>query len=383
MACLAACYVGAVQADEVEPMEFDGSGFLSLTLGKMLGGSQGRTNDTQCPCFISDYAQNGVYNGGSGVQWKPDSKLGLQGTLSLNEVPLSLTGQVVARGAHDGAVDLEWLYASHSLSDTLTLQIGRKRLPMFFNSDSQDIGYALPWTHLPPQLYGWDVVNYNGSNLTWNRLLDNGWHLVGNLLGGAESVKESGYWKMYRGPDNRTDVKWDAILGGDLTLSRDWLETRLVYIQSHTRQRNVSGSWNETTQSYDASTIDPAFTRQARQKIYGLAANVDWHNWLLKSEIIYIDRPGDSFRDRAQILVIGHRYGRWQPMLTWSNYKTMTRIAADTEAHLDLAATLRYDLDDSSAVKAQLDFQHGRGDPAFHPDYGDARLLTLSYDRVF
>ena len=371
------------QANDSSSIEFEGSGFLNITVGKMLGGSTGRANDTECPCFISDYAQAAVYTGGKHLQWQPDSKLGLQGSLRFSETPFSVTGQVVARGARDGAVNLEWLYGNYQINPALTLQFGRKRLPMFFNSDAQDIGYALPWTHLPPQLYGWDVVNYTGANLTWNQPLENGWHMRANLLTGSETVEESGYWKMYRGPDNRTDVKWDAILGGDINLSNDWLEARLVYIQSHTRQRNLTGSWSETLQAYDPATVDAAYALHARQRIYGLAVNADLDDWLLRSEIIYIERPGDTFGDRAQILAIGRRMGAWQPMLTWSNYKTMTTVAGATEAHINLAATLRYELDDSSAVKVQLDQQHGRSVPGYQPQYGNARLLTLSYDRVF
>lgn len=374
------CVAGESNHDD-GPIEFDGSGFFSLTVGKMLGGTKGRANDTECPCFVSDYAQTGVYTGKSGAQWQPDSKLGLQGSLSFSDTPFSLTGQIVARGAQDGAINLEWLYGNYQINDALTLQLGRKRLPMFFNSDAQDIGYALPWTHLPPQLYGWDAVNYNGVNLTWNKPLEKGWHLRANLLAGGETVKESGYWQMYNGPDSRTDVKWDNILGGDLNLSNDWLETRLVYIQSHTRRRNVTGVWNGTT--YDATEIDADYAHHARQKIYGLAFNIDRDDWLLKSEIIYIDRPGDTFRDRAQILAIGRRIGAWQPMLTWSNYKTMTSIAADVEAHVNTAITLRYEVDTNSAIKIQYDDQRGRSDPAYLPRYGDARLLTFSYDRVF
>jgi hypothetical protein len=383
LACALASAGGGSQADDYSPIEFFGSGFLGITVGKMLSGSSGRANDTECPCFISDYAQTGIYTGKKNLQWQPDSKLGLQGSMTFGNSPYSLTGQIVARGARDGEINLEWLYGNYKINEALTLQLGRKRLPMFFNSDAQDIGYALPWTHLPPQLYGWDVVNYNGANLTWNKPLNNGWHLTANLLAGAETVEESGYWQMYRGPNNRTDVKWDAILGGDINLSNDWLETRFVYIQSHTRQRNVTGSWKEALQAYDPATVDTAYAVHARQRIYGLAINVDRDDWLLKSEIIYIERPGDTFGDRAQILAIGRRIGNWQPMLTWSNYKTMTSVAGATEAHINLAATLRYELDDSSAVKVQLDQQHGRSVPGYEPQYGDARLLTLSYDRVF
>jgi len=387
LACLFACWGGTCQAGENNhdngPIEFEGSGFFSLTVGKMLSGTHRRTNDTECPCFISDYAQTGVYTGQSGLQWQPDSKLGLQGSMNFSDTPFSLTGQIVARGAQDGAVNLEWLYGNYKINESLTLQIGRKRLPMFYYSDAQDIGYTLPWTHLPPQLYGWEAVNYNGANLTWNKPLDNGWHLVANLLAGAETVKESGYWKIYRGPNNRTDVKWDNLLGGNLNFSNDWLETRLVYIQSKTRSRNVTGSWNGSTYG---NGIETDYTNNARQQIYGLAFNIDRDNWLLNSEFIHINRPNANFKDYAQIIAIGRRIGKWQPMLTWSNYYSKAALGADPnaqEAHATTAFTLRYEVDTNSAVKIQIDDQHDNSGPNWTTKYGDARLLTFSYDKVF
>lgn len=82
-----------------------------------------------------------------------------------------ITGQAVTRGARNGKVNLEWIYLSHEVSDKLTVQLGRKRIPFFYYSDSQDVGLAYPWIHLPPQMYGWEVVNYNGVSLyykdTW------------------------------------------------------------------------------------------------------------------------------------------------------------------------------------------------------------------------
>jgi hypothetical protein len=48
-----------------------------------------------------------------------------------------------------------------------------------------------------------------------------------------------------------------------------------------------------------------------------------------------------------------------------------------------MAYTLRYDLNDTSAVKIQFDDQHERGGPDYQPRYGNARLLTFSYDQVF
>lgn len=394
-------FTAPAQAVELGGIDFTGSGFLTLAAGKMLGGSSnGRASDYERPIFVSDYAQAGIYDGRSGLQWAPDSKLGLQGIATFPDKRFSITGQVVARGAQDGKVNLEWLYASYKLNNQFTLQAGRKRIPMFYYSDTQDIGFALPWVHLPSQLYGWEAVNYNGVNLAYQGQWGE-WSSAVNVLAGKESKKESGYWKVYRGKDNRTDIKWDDIIGGDITLSRDWLETRFVYIQSKMRQKNVSGSWDGAlTPGADTygQTLDTApdsgYTSPAfRQQIYGLTVNIDYNNFLVRSEFIHINHNRDAgYKDFAQILGVGYRFGRWTPMITVANYRMQPILSSGAdpdgyEAHRTTSYTLRYDLTTSSALKVQYDHQKDRGGSTNTMDganrLGDARLLTVAYDMVF
>lgn len=377
-----------VRAAEIGGFEVSGSGFATLGVGAMLGGSDVSVNDYNCPCFASDYAQAGVYDGRSGLQWKPDSKLGLQGSISFDERRYSLTAQAVARGARDGKINLEWVYASARLTDALTLQVGRKRLPMFYYSDTQDIGYTLPWTHLPPQLYGWEAVNYNGGSLRWQGDIGE-WSTSAEFLAGQEKKEDSGYWKIYNGRRSRTDIRWDDIFGANVTVNRDWLEARLVYIQSKNAQRYVTGVWDPELGDYDdsgSSEYGEAFP----QRIYGLAINIDYENWLVRSEMIYIRHPGLNYADSAQILGAGYRWGKWTPMLTFSNYHSVP-VAVDgepapgtaMEKHYTVSATLRYDLGSNSALKVQYDDQRSRSGPDYPYQYGDARLLTVAWDVVF
>ncbi|HEX5337684.1 MAG TPA: hypothetical protein VFW53_04535 [Gallionella sp.] len=384
------------QAVEVGGVDLSGSGFLTVGVGSMLGGTRQNVNGYNCPCFASDYAQAGVYDGRNGLQFQPDSKLGLQGTASLDNRRFSVTAQAVARGAQNGNVNLEWLYASYKINDQFTVQAGRKRLPMFYYSDTQDVGVALPWTHLPPQLYGWEAVNYNGVNLSYQGQWGD-WSASADMLFGNETKKGSGYWKIYNGKANRTDIKWKNIVGGDLTLSKDWLETRFVYLQSDNQSKFVSGIWDANIPGYNSAPITTEFGAITKQQIYGVTVNVDYNNWLLRSEAIQIDHPGATWKDLSYIVGGGYRYGKWQPLVTWSRYLAVATNGADPsaqEGHYTVALTLRYDLSTSSAVKAQLDMQRDRSGPNYHPNYnldgvgnsrpyGNADLLTVTYDMVF
>lgn len=390
---------GSVQAVELGGVDLSGSGFMTLVAGKMLGGTRGgEAADLPRPIFVSDYAQGGIYDGRSGIQWQPDTKVGLQGTATLPNKDLSITGQVVSRGARNGDVNLEWLYAGYKLNDAFTLQVGRKRIPMFYYSDTQDVGFALPWTHLPSGPYGWQAVNYNGINLAYQGQWGD-WTSSINVMAGSETFKNSGYWKVYNGKHSRTNVRWDDILGGDITLAKDWLETRFVYLQSKMRTKNLGTAWDPGTDSYVPLTDPTDYNGPSnKQRIYGLALNIDRNNWIVRSEAIYIDHDrAFEAKDRAYLLAVGYRYGKWTPMITFSDYhaQAISSVAASDaqEATRMTSLTLRYDLTTSSDVKIQFDSQRDRSGPNYTLDavnggvmtnrYGNSRLLTVAYDMVF
>lgn len=384
-------------------VEFTGSGFMTLAVGQMLGGTNANVMDNNCPCAIVDYAHAGVYDNRSGLQWQPDSKLGLQGTASFADRLFSVTAQVVSRGAQNGAGDLEWFYGSYKVNDNLTVQAGRKRLPMFYYSDTQDIGVALPWTHLPSGPYGWEVVNYNGVNIAYQNQLSN-WTASANLLAGSESENNNYYQKIYYGRQSISSIQWNNILGGNLTLSNDWLETRIVYIQANTQENLTSNGWdgNPTSPTYQTYAVPAQVIYPLSfQQIYGLAVNADYNNWMLRTEFLTITHSGLGYRDYAQLIGVGYHYGKWQPMITGSEYigREITNggmtLPGDTPPNMQqtISLTLRYDLTTSSDLKIQYDSTTDISSPLYNNsplnnygfayDYGNSQLLTFAYDVVF
>lgn len=369
-------------AQEISGVELSGNGFLTLGAGAVLGGTRAEVQGRNCPCYTTDYAQSAVYDGRGGLQWAPESKLGLQGTASLQDTRFSVTAQAVIRSAANGQFDLEWLYGNYQIAEDTSIQFGRKRLPMFYFSDIQDVGFSLPWTHLPPQFYGWEAVNYNGLNLRhethWG-----GWSATFNALAGNESIRDSGYWKMYNGRNSRTRVKWSNIIGGDMTLVQDWFETRLSYIQSATSRQSET-VWSPA--GYVAPA-DPMMSAQgSRQQIYAVAVNLDPGDWIVRSEFLHINRPGATFGDYSQLLALGHRFGDWQWMATVSRYQGRAVAGGDPQAqegHVNRAITGRYSLSQKSDIKVQFDSLKDHGGANWTPRYGDARLLSMSYDMVF
>ncbi len=370
---LALSFAGTTQA-----VDFTGSGFLTLAAGKVID------RELADGFVVVDYGQAGIYDD-SNLTLGPDSRLGLQGTATFSP-QWSATGQLVSRGAANGKINLEWLYATYQASDNLTVQIGRKRLPLFYYSESQDVGIALPWVRIPPQAYGWDVVNYNGANLMYSSSLGE-WTSNAELFYGNEERKNNPYQQIYNSPSSRTDEKWTNIIGADWTLTRDWLELRFSAVRS---------GW-ETT-----DTVNDVHADNGKQTFLSAGAMIDHGDWLLRSEFSKIDRPGYETpeHDWAVLLGVGYRFGKWLPMVTYAkfhgNYEDPTWADERTE---NIALSLRYDLTSSSAIKVQYDIFRDRSegsngmtcyrdvqDCAGGPSserYGNARMITIAYDKVF
>jgi hypothetical protein len=368
---MALSVAGAAGAAGLGPIEATGSGFMSAVAGKVVRGHSDPATDLgyRCPCYISDYGQNGVYES-RGWQFGPDSRLGLQGTASVEAGRYALTAQAVSRGSRQGAVDLEWLYATAAIDTDWTVQVGRKRLPLFLSSEVQDVGYALPWTHLPPQLYGWEVVNYNGASLSLRHPLGN-WLANAQVLYGQETVRDSGYWQIYNGKGTRTDTRWRHITGIELKLSRDWFDVRAVLIQSTTQSRNLSAG-------------ESAFSKPAQQGIHGLSFNADNGAWVGRAEFLYIDRRQDYGFDHAQLFAAGRRFGPWLALVSHAKYRQVAVSAPDTaEGHSTRTAVLRYDLGESMAVKLQVDSWRDKTAPNYPSMHGDVQLVSVAFDKVF
>lgn len=353
--------------------EFDGSGFLTLATGKMLHGG---TSDA---FFVSDYGQGAIYANGRGWSMGQDSKLGLQGTATFDR-GWSISGQVVIRGAYGTKADLEWLYATYRVLENLTLQAGRKRLPLFYYSESQDVGLTLPWLRVPTPAYGWDVVNFDGASLTWRNEIGR-WNSVAEVFYGNETRRDNPYLKIYNGRSANWDEKWTEIRGLSWTISRDWLELRASYAASGLRY------WD----SQDRENTIVA----TQQSFKSLALAIDRDNWLVRGELSKIDRPNFHEHDWAALLGVGYRIGKWLPMVTFARFYGNYLDGRPNERFDDASLSLRYDLTSSSSVKVQFDAFKDRSDAGItcYQDpvdcvsgsqrYGNSRMIGVSYDAVF
>lgn len=349
-------------------MDFNWNGFATIAGGKILSSQKNNPDylDYDCPCFITDYNNGGIYEQG-GVDFSQESRAGLQGSVQFTK-DLQAVGQIMGRTV-DNELSLEWAYLSYKLTPHWTLQAGRKRIPLYYYSDFQDVGQAYTWVRPPQALYGWEASNYNGASVRYNGRVGR-WAIAASAFGGSEEVKDSGYARLYDTVDQ--DAKWDNIRGFDVEISKDWLTARFVYMQSdnYGTSKPDDGSYGEPTE----------------QEVMGLALNADFDDWFILSEFNVNNRTSkaDDYKidAPATMLGVGYRIGSFTPFVSYSKYwdNTNNLDAYEPERFEDWSATLRYDINSSMDLKVQYnDYK----DKSLYDFVGNTKLLSVSFDIVF
>ncbi len=366
LAAMAGACMAPVHAQETES-KLKLSGFLSIVGGRVSG-----TNEAQyegpasidgnvCPCYIADWGNAGIYT--EKFSFKPESRAGIQAKYTLSK-EVNFVTQIAVRGS-DSTPRVQWAYASYSPNKSLEFQLGRKRIPLYFYSDFQDIGAAYPWVAVPPELYGWEATNYNGASVRYKTAFGET-NVTASLFTGKETVKDSLYQQMYY--EGKTEVTWSKLMGGDVEFSKGPLTVRGVYMQTTVRGVNATVGLDDT----------------ARLKAYGVAANLDLDDWFVLAEATQLTRDFDAgYRVSAPAITIGagYHYGSWTPFVNYARY---TERTTDGEIYAPqsfnrASVTLRYDIDARSAVKGQVDRQKD----VTRNFGGDSTIVRVAYDRLF
>lgn len=356
------------QAQETQS-DFKLTGFLTIAGGKVTQGNYdadyagpSQINGYNCPCYLADWGNSGIYT--KSFSLKPESRVGLQLSYKPN-TNTSFVGQVVSRGT-DSTPNVQWAYGAYKLNSNWEIQAGRKRIPLYFYSDFQDIGLSYPWTSTPPELYGWEVTNYNGGSLRYNGNFGD-MNVNASVFTGTETAKDSLYQQLYY--TEKTEVSWKNIIGADMELSQDAFTLRTVYLQANVRAK-----------VFDLGIDDPATL-----KAFGFAINADFDDWFMLSELTQLTRDftASQYKVTAPAFTIGagKRFGAWSTFLNYAQYveKSSDEDKYIPQKYKRTSITLRYDVNSSSAVKAQID----KNKDSSNNFGGNTTVLRLSYDRVF
>lgn len=363
------------------------TGFAQITVGRVLSGdatsgqstsspyslfSSSEFKNYNCPCFSGNYEYAGVYEYHK-TQIAPETVAGLQGDFKFTP-EFSATVQAVGRGA-DSSAGIDWAYVSYNLLPNLKVQAGHKRLPLYYYSDFMYIGYAYPWVRPAPDLYGWQTYAYEGANLlhksNWGQ-----WAVTSNVWLGTHNDKNNTLLgKLYYA--EKIEENWKKMIGAYVEATNDIVSVRGIFMKTEVeRFKFVNGVRTVVMGGENGSVVN-----NVGQNFYGLAFNVDYEDWLLRTEMNYIDRPTVKNTYTAQSYSGGRQFGAHTVMLGWSQFRERSAIWPDyIEKHTTKSISYRWDFTKSQAVKMQYDSVKDESKFLFT---GNAKVLSASWNYAF
>lgn len=329
--------------------EVELSGFASFVVGRVIEGEE----------FLADYPKTGIYD--ARLSLDPDTSLGVQLSSYFTD-DFSLIAQAVVHGAEDYDPKIDWLYLNYYFTAEISAQAGRKRLPLYYYSDYFDVGYAYYWVRPPPDVYTWQITNYNGVSLLYETAIGQ-WDTSVNLYYGSEESEDNALLGLLF--DARVDETWKNMIGIVGTMANSWLELRLTHMQGLI-DRTISG----------VTVIN-----DNKQQFLGLSVNLTIDDLLILSELNSYSQPDNNVEYNAYLLSFGYQIGVLTPHITRSGFKQAVNAIGNDEKHHTTSVGLRWDVVDNIAVKIQYDSVIDDGVAV--PVKGDSRSITFAMDVVF
>lgn len=322
------------------------------------------------------------------------TKAGVQMTFNMDPQTAVVT-QFVARGENDFDVKAEWAYFKHNVTNNFTVKLGRLRKPNYLLSEYFDVGYAMPWTQAPVEVYGVleETANYEAVDLSYD--MEMGDWTANFQLQYGRAVGESTV------SEDLTAFNY-SMSNGELTLRAGYSQADVSF---------VSGAALATAAAQiDALLVGTdiegeQFGNSAKGTFAGLAAMYDNGTILAIAE--YTSLTVESyFADQDGYYAMGgYRFGQWMPYATYAYEETTddedreattgatAAVATATLASLNLNTEqtrtglgVRYDYKPGVAMKLQYDMVDV-GDTAGEfdavPTEDSANIISFTIDTVF
>jgi hypothetical protein len=360
--------------------------------------------DTDSAQFVRDLSQPN----GAGTQWtsKVDSLLGLQANVQFSPSTEGVV-QVVTRYHADSSYrpELTWAFLRHDFSSDLSLRAGRLGTEFYTQGDSRQVGYANISVRPTPDFYGSLVFSYiDGVDVSTTVPVASGL-LRGKLFWG-QSPEKTPY-----APGILWDLRGTDLVGGYLDYSVGPWQVRLSHVQARfDHEMPVDALLHSIginlSQSYLSLVPDMAMA-DSRTSFSSLGLVYDQGPLNVQLMLNQIKHNSAAYADtKAAYVQAAYRMGAVTPYLGVSrsfsdletlpsstvpgvNEVTALLVAQSITDQTTYTLGARWDLQKNLALKAQVDWVHGKPASKFpfktvQTDWdGRMTVFSLALDFVF
>ncbi|RUO29956.1 hypothetical protein CWE12_08310 [Aliidiomarina sedimenti] len=244
------------------------------------------------------------------MSFLPDTLFALQGTATLSD-RISVTTQLMARGNDDFNLGVEWAYISFRMTDSLTLNTGKLRLPFYLYSDSLDVAYSYHWLRTPESVYRAPFENYTGASLQHNTF-------VGDAVISTQFVAGNVDDNVYA-PTSDEDIRVETnnLLGASVSAMIHSWTLRAGYF--HTNDVSVfmidpayQGLIGSLNQAGLTDTVDAIDFLGDTGTFTSVGAFYDNMSWFAGFEYTELENKDSIFgTDRSNYFTAGKRFGSY------------------------------------------------------------------------
>ena len=325
------------------------TGYASIVAGKVIDGD----------AFLADYPKTGIYD--QDISFSPDTSFGIQFSNEIND-EAALTIQLTMNGASEYKPDINWAYLNYRVNSELSVQLGRKLLPLYYYSDFFDVGFAYYWIRPPVDNYTWQITNYNGINLLYETNLQD-WDISVNVYTGREDSEDNELLGFFN--NSETSETWKNMLGLVTEASLPWAELRISILKSQ----------------LDRIINDISVISDTDQIFKGVSLNFYPGNFTILSEYNHYRRDDNNIDVVTHMISLGYTYKEYTPHITHSSFKQDINSNGGDENHATTSYGLRWYLNSKTALKAQYDIVDDKG--LIIPTLGDSKSVSFGIDVIF
>lgn len=333
---------------------------------------------------IDDADKGNIYIGGLGdrgitedLTFEKDTRFGLQISSDVTD-DMSVVAQILGRGdqGNFNAI-VEWAYIDYAINNVASVHVGKIKQPVYLVNDYVEVGYAYPWIRPPQEVYY--------SNNPLNTV--NGIELLLQFPVGPGTLSLQPYIGS-----NRDDIpnaqgaffEAENIYGMDIKYSGRGYTAHVSNFQCEVK---TYGGFSVAGTPF--GTLDVNLNGKGDCNVTATGFNLDLHNvvvyaeWQKRTTTEELSRPfGDT---EAFYTTVGYRMGKFLPHLTFASVKgesstfgIATGKGAVTGPGLppgasfnfpvaiqtSITAGLRYEVNDSAALKVEYQLIDVEQDPA-------------------
>jgi len=344
------------------------------------------------------------------INFRRYTKAGIQMTFNLDSDTAVIT-QLVSKGENDFETKAEWMYLKHNLGNGFTAKIGRLRKPNYLLSEYFDVGYAMPWTQAPVEVYGVleSSANFEAVDLSYDMDLTDDWTATAQIQYGRAETSEIVSKDLIAMNFTATD--------GELTLRAGYSQADAAVVAGSETDVLVTSVNTAFSFTDKAANVAEAANKGV---FWGVATMYDNGDMLAIAEFNSLTVDSLFADQDGYYLMYGYRFGQWMPYVTLAHEETtddeernatVSPTPAVPDANLNgvsdiyegvigaqtafnkeqdrTALGVRYDLKPGVALKLQYDMVDTNktvgefDDPAAIPADGKVNVLSFTIDTVF